>query len=58
MKNEEIIKKIEHRIEELKEKAEMLVLERESLSKRIEDINLELTQIVGALKEFNLIKQD
>jgi peptidoglycan hydrolase CwlO-like protein len=45
--------RIQKRIEELKEKAETLVVERESLSKKIDQINIELTQIVGAIKELN-----
>jgi uncharacterized protein YoxC len=55
---ENIVEKINNRIEELKEEAENLVLKRQSLSSEIEDINTKLTQIVGAIKELNLLLED
>jgi uncharacterized protein YoxC len=53
-----ILEKINNRIEELKEEAENLVVRRQSLSNEIEDINIKLTQILGAIKELSLLLED
>jgi len=58
MNEDMLYEKIQNRIEELKEKIQLLVEERDSLSKRIEEINIELTKIVGGITELNSLSNN